>query len=113
MQTATGENNDTNMSSADVIKKLTAGMTPAQLAASKDENHDVEVYTVAIVFSALATLAVIMRVGSRHMKKVAFGVDDALVLIALVRSKLLAQDLLLTRDRIDHLAGSDHIHMHR
>lgn len=72
------------MSSAEIVKELTAGLTPEQIAASRNENHNVEVYTVAIVFSAVTTLAVVMRLGSRHMKKVAFGFDDALVLFALV-----------------------------
>lgn len=66
------------------LATLTAGLTPEQLFALQNENHDVEVYTCAAVFSALAILAVIMRVTSRHMKKVAFGVDDVLILLAMV-----------------------------
>ena len=66
------------------VAQLTAGLTPEQLLELKDENHDTEVYTCAAVFSALAIFAVMLRVTSRHMKKVAFGVDDALITAALV-----------------------------
>lgn len=83
------------------LAQLTAGLTPQQLLQLKDENHDAEVYTCAAVFSALAIIAVILRVTSRHMKKVAFGVDDALITAALVRPLInltffLRRRLLLT-----------------
>ena len=71
------------MSTAE-LAELTKGLTPEQLAASETQNHDAEFYTISSVFTALATIAVIMRVSSRHMKKVAVGVDDILVVIALV-----------------------------
>ncbi|KAL9105821.1 MAG: hypothetical protein Q9227_009077 [Pyrenula ochraceoflavens] len=64
---------------ASALASLTAGLTPAQLAALSDQNHDAEVYTVASIFSALAVIAVLIRVTSRHMKKVAFGLDDGLI----------------------------------
>ena len=69
---------------ASPITSLTAGLTPQQLAVLKDQNHDTEVYACAAVFSILAIFAVIVRVTSRHMKKVAVGIDDVLVFIALV-----------------------------
>ena len=69
---------------ASAIASLTAGLTPQQLEVVKDQNHDSEVYAYAAVFSILAILAVIVRVTSRHMKKVAIGIDDALVFVALV-----------------------------
>lgn len=72
------------MSASAALAQLTAGLTPQQLAELKDQNHDAEVYTCAAVFSALAIIAVILRVTSRHMKKVAFGIDDALITAALV-----------------------------
>ena len=71
--------------SADLVAQLTAGFTPEQLAAMQDENHNAEVYTVAVVFSALAVASVALRVTSRHLKSAAVvGVDDALVIAALV-----------------------------
>ena len=70
---------------SELVAALTAGHTPEQLAAMRDDNHDVEVYTVAIVFSLLAVAAVGLRVTSRHLKSGAVvGVDDALVIAALV-----------------------------
>ncbi len=69
---------------ASAIASLTAGLTPQQVELLKDQNHDTEVYTYAAVFSILAIFAVIVRVTSRHMKKVAVGIDDVLVFIALV-----------------------------
>ena len=69
---------------ASAIASLTAGLTPQQLEVLKHQNHDTEVYAYAVVFSILAILAVIVRVTSRHMKKVAVGIDDVLVFIALV-----------------------------
>ena len=69
---------------ASAIASLTAGLTPQQLELLEKQNHDTEVYALAAVFSILAILAVIVRVTSRHMKKVAVGIDDVLVFIALV-----------------------------
>ena len=68
---------------ASAIASLTAGLTPQQLEVLEDQNHDTEVYVLAAVFSILAIFAVIVRVTSRHMKKVAVGIDDVLVFIAL------------------------------
>lgn len=70
------------------IASLTAGLSPEQLLVLKDENHDVQVYVYATVFTALTIIAVLVRVTSRHMKKVAFGVDDVLVTLALVGKHL-------------------------
>ena len=69
---------------ASAIATLTSGLTPQQLEVLEDQNHDTEVYGFAAVFSSLAIFAVIVRVTSRHMKKVAVGIDDVLVFIALV-----------------------------
>ena len=69
---------------ASAITSLTAGLTPQQIEDLKDQNHDTEVYAYAAVFSVLAIFAVIVRVTSRHMKKVAVGIDDVLVFVALV-----------------------------
>ena len=73
------------MSVADLVASLTAGLMPEQLAVMQNENHDVEVYTVAVVFSALAIASVILRLTSRHLKSAALmGIDDALMVGALV-----------------------------
>jgi len=69
---------------ASAIAQLTAGFTPNQLLHLQEQNHDAEVYTCAIVFSVLTILAVTVRVTSRHMKSVAVGIDDVLVMVALV-----------------------------
>ncbi|MCJ1403436.1 hypothetical protein MMC11_006659 [Xylographa trunciseda] len=75
------------------IASLTAGLTPQQILALQGQNHDVEVYTCAIVFSVLSILAVAMRVTSRHMKRFALEIDDVLVMFALVIS--LAQTIYI------------------
>lgn len=66
------------------IVPLPPGLSQKEAISLKDQNHDTEVYTCAVVFSALATLAVAIRVTSRHMKKVAIGTDDVLIVAALV-----------------------------
>ena len=71
------------------VTPLTAGLSPEQLLLLKDENHDTQVYVVAIVFTILTIIATLMRVTSRHMKKVAVGIDDILIILALVRKPLL------------------------
>ena len=63
---------------ASAIAPLTTGLTPQQVKVLKDQNHDTEVYAYAAVFSSLAIFAVIVRVTSRQMKKVAVGIDDVL-----------------------------------
>ncbi|KAL9051640.1 MAG: hypothetical protein Q9206_004628 [Seirophora lacunosa] len=61
-----------------------ADMTPQQYAVLEAENHDAEILSVVIVFSILAVLATLLRVTSRHMKKVAVGADDVLIVVGLV-----------------------------
>ena len=63
---------------------MTASLTPEQLLALKKQNHNTEIYTCSIVFSILTIVAVVLRVTSKHMKKVAVGIDDVLVAAALV-----------------------------
>ena len=70
------------------IASLTAGLSPEQLLLLRDENHDTQVYVVATVFTILTIIATVMRVTSRHMKKVAVGIDDVLIVFALVRKPL-------------------------
>lgn len=69
---------------ASTISSLTEGLTPDELALLRDQNSDGELYSCAATFSLLAIASVVLRVTSRHMKNVAFGLDDALVIIALV-----------------------------
>ena len=71
------------------VAPLTAGLSPEQLLLLRDENHDTQVYVVAIVFTILTIIATLMRVTSRHMKKVAVGIDDVLIILALVWKPLL------------------------
>ncbi|KAL9010301.1 MAG: hypothetical protein Q9173_004755 [Seirophora scorigena] len=61
-----------------------ADMTPQQYAVLEAENHDAEILSVVIVFTILAVLATLLRVTSRHMKKVAVGADDVLIVVGLV-----------------------------
>ncbi|KAL8961375.1 MAG: hypothetical protein Q9193_002066 [Seirophora villosa] len=61
-----------------------ADMTPQQYAVLEAENHDAEIFSVVIVFTILAVLATLLRVTSRHMKKVAVGADDVLIVAGLV-----------------------------
>lgn len=51
-----------------------------------DANHDAQLLTVIIVFTFLAIAAVILRLISRRLKKVAIGIDDILVVFGLVIS---------------------------
>ena len=67
------------------IASLTAGLSPEQLLLLNDENHDTQVFVVAIVFNILTIIATVMRVTSRHMKKVVVGINDVLIILALVR----------------------------
>ena len=69
---------------ASSIASLTAGLSPSQLLALTNQNHDTEIYTCSIIFSGLAILAVVARVTSRNMKNVTVGVDDVLIMAALV-----------------------------
>jgi uncharacterized membrane protein len=73
---------------ASAIDELTEGLTPQELLLLKDQNHDTLLYTCAIVFTIVTVAAVFVRATSRHMKKVAFGIDDALIVIALVSNPL-------------------------
>ena len=66
------------------VASITAGLTPEQLLLLKDQNHDTQVYVYAIVFTVLTIIATVIRVTSRHMKNVAVGVDDVLIILALV-----------------------------
>ncbi|KAI4086369.1 MAG: hypothetical protein LQ344_007594 [Seirophora lacunosa] len=61
-----------------------ADMTPQHYAVLEAENHDAEILSVVIVFTILAVLATLLRVTSRHMKKVAVGADDVLIVVGLV-----------------------------
>ena len=72
------------MASASAIAALTQGLSSEELLALKGENHDLEIITYVVIFSILAVIATAIRVASRHMKKVAVGVDDLLVFLALV-----------------------------
>ena len=72
------------MASASTIAAFTQGLTPDELLALNDQNHDSEIITYVVVFSILAIIATAVRVTSRHMKKVAVGIDDLLVIVALV-----------------------------
>lgn len=69
---------------ASAVSSPTAGLTPNQILALEGQNHDTEILTCAAVFSALSIFAVIIRVTSRHMKSVAVGTDDLMVITALV-----------------------------
>ncbi len=70
------------------VASLTAGLSPEQLLLLKDQNHDTQVYTYASVFTVLTIIAVVVRVTSRHMKNVAVGIDDVLIILALVGKSL-------------------------
>lgn len=98
------------------IASLTAGLTPDQVHTLEKQNHDVEIYACSIAFSTLAVLAVAVRVTSRHMKKVAIGFDDILIIAALVcPSSSLASISNEANCPIikGHYARADNIHMYR
>ena len=70
------------------VASLTAGLSPEQLLILKDQNHDTQVYVYATVFTVLTIIATVVRVTSRHMKNVAVGIDDGLIIFALVAKPL-------------------------
>lgn len=61
-------------------------------------------FALAILFVCLATLAVLCRFISQRLRKVAFAIDDWLVLTALVgtRCKLIWVSLLISADILLH-----------
>lgn len=59
-------------------------ITPELYAVLKAEKHDAEILPVVIGFATLPVVATVLRVTSRHMKNVALGVDDVLILIGMV-----------------------------
>ena len=106
---------------ASVVSSLTEGLTPSQIIALNNQNHDTEIFTCAAVFSILTLLAVLMRVTSRHMKRVAVGIDDVMVMAALVRPYIprTFKCTLLIRPRLnmfhstDYYPGSNDLHLCR
>ena len=80
------------------VASLTAALSSEQLLILKNQNHDTQVYAYATVFTVLTIIATVMRVTSRHMKNVAFGIDDGLIIFALVAKPLLhySQDQMPT-----------------
>lgn len=59
--------------------------SPAQIAILETENNDKKIYVYVIIFTVLAVFATAIRVTSRHTKKKALiGLDDILVMAALV-----------------------------
>jgi hypothetical protein len=87
---------------ASALAPLTAGLSPQELVLLKHQNHDTLIYTCAIVFSVLTFVAVFVRVTSRHMKNVTVGIDDVLIIVALVSSPLFT-----TTRTIGFHAGTD------
>lgn len=59
-------------------------VTPEELDILRNENHDAEVITIVAVFTTLALIATILRLTSRHLKQVAVGIDDLLIIVGLV-----------------------------
>ena len=52
------------------------------------KNDQVRPLVVAVVFAAFATLSVILRLVAKRLVQPRFGIDDYMILIALVRRKL-------------------------
>lgn len=61
-------------------------ITPEELDILRNENHDAEVITIVAVFTTLALIATILRLTSRHLKQVAVGIDDLLIIVGLIIS---------------------------
>lgn len=54
--------------------------------ADLDANHDVEIISVAAVFGTLMVACFIARIVSIRLRRNAFGLDDLLLTVALVRT---------------------------
>lgn len=50
-------------------------------------NRGYRVLVANVVLASLATFAVVLRIASRRLKKVALGADDIAIIIALVRDE--------------------------
>lgn len=103
---------------ASKIASLTEGLSPQEIAQERTENHDGPMYVCAVVFTVLAIFSVVVRVTSRHMKKVAVGLDDYLVIFALVRFCLCMKPffpLPFTKKflQIDSRHGTNYLHLCR
>ena len=49
-----------------------------------DPNHDVEIYVIFAIFTALSSTALVLRLMSRRIKRVFYHLDDLLVVSAWV-----------------------------
>ena len=59
-------------------------MVSASINIDLTENHDAELYAVTIIFTVLAVTAAVLRIISTRMRRTPLGIDDYLVLLALV-----------------------------
>lgn len=67
------------------IKQLCTSAAP-----SLNDNRGPEVIAATVVTTVLAVIAVILRFISRHISAAKFGMDDVMILVALVRRSLKA-----------------------
>lgn len=64
-------------------------------------NHDIDIYVIFAIFTALSSTALILRLVSRRIKRVSFHWDDILVVSAWVYIKI---DSGNTRNTIEHIS---------
>lgn len=59
-------------------------MAPTAKAMDLNANHDAEIIGVVVAFTVLTLFAFTLRAISRRMKRIAFGLEDVLLTLALV-----------------------------
>lgn len=62
----------------------TATPSPAEIALLERQTNDTKIFVFVIIFTVLAVSATTIRVTSRYAKKALIGLDDILVIVALV-----------------------------
>ena len=72
-------------------------MASFQLAGDPQDNHDSLIIRVVSVFSVLSFSALLMRLASKRLKRVALDWDDYLAIVAWVSSSLFHIDALMTK----------------
>lgn len=65
-----------------------------------DPNHDVEVYVVFAIFTALSSTALVLRLMSRRIKRVSYHLDDLLVVSAWVYDILASESTEKVTDNV-------------
>lgn len=77
--------NQLALEALNAIKQLCTSAAP-----SLNDNRGLDIIAATTVTTVLAFLAVVLRFVSRHISAAKFGMDDVMILVALVRKSLKA-----------------------